>query len=148
MTDLPSGPRLIIPFLGRLYGCLSPVAETLLRLVTGGMLAVHGWPKILNPLGAAGIVERVGLQPVALWSILLSVTEFFGGLLVAIGLFTRPAALATLAQMLTVVYFHWLVLGQGYKGSEFPIMWAACLLFFVARGSNGFSVDARLGRQF
>mgnify|MGYP000894806353 FL=1 len=148
MSDLPPGPPLIIPVLGRLYACLSPLAETLLRLVTGGMLAVHGWPKITNPLGATAMVERIGLAPASAWSVLLSVTEFFGGLLLAIGLFTRPVAIATFIQMLVVIYFHWLVRGQGYAGSEFPIMWAACLFFFVARGANAWTVDARLGRQF
>lgn len=139
--------QLYFPALGRLYACFDTVAETLLRVVAGGLLAVHGWPKITNPFGAAGMVERIGFSPGVVWSPLLSATEFFGGLLIAVGLFTRPAALATAIQMAVVVYFHWIVLGQGLKGSEYPILWFCVLVLFVVRGSNALSVDARLGRQ-
>lgn len=148
MPDLPAGPPLVIPVLGRLYAWLTPLAETLLRIVAGGMLMMHGWPKITNPLGAMGMVERLGFHPPWLWSLLLSLTEFGGGALLVLGLFTRLAAAATTIQLLVVVYAHWVVQGQGYRGSEFPIMWAAVLFFLALRGSNNFSLDARIiGRQ-
>jgi len=140
--------QLYLPFLGGLYARFDTLAETVQRVVAGGILAVHGWPKITNPFGAVGMVERIGFYPGTVWSPMLAATEFFGGILIAIGLFTRPAALAGTVVLLVAAYFHWLVLGQGFKGAEFPILWAAVLLFFAVRGSNAHSVDARIGRQF
>ena len=50
--------------------------------------------------------------------------------------------------LLVTVYFHWIQLGQGYGGAEKSILWAAIMFFFVIRGGNAHSVDAKLGRAF
>ncbi len=140
--------RLIIPSLGGLYAALHDSAETILRVATGGLLVTHGYGKILNPFGASGMVEGLGFYPGAFWSPLLAATEFFGGILIAIGLFTRPAALAAMIVLALTVYFHGIVQGEGLGGAEKSILWTLILFFFVIRGANGHSVDAKLGRQF
>lgn len=150
MTDenaRPSG-KLIVPAMGGLYSAAHDFAETLLRVVAGLALAVHGSAKITDPFGAAGMVESLGFHPGELWSLLLSCTEFFGGILIAAGLLTRPAAFAGMIVLLVTVWFHWITQGQGYMGAEKSILWAAILFFFVIRGANRHSVDARIGRQF
>ena len=146
-TDASRG-RLIIPVLGRLYSSLHDGAETLLRVVAGGFLTIHGSQKITNPFGAAEMVEGLGFYPGAFWSLLLSCTEFFGGILIAIGLLTRPAAFAGMVVLLVTVWFHWVTVGQGFSGAEKSLLWAAILLFFVIRGGNRHSVDARIGKAF
>nr|WP_245265823.1 DoxX family protein [Mesorhizobium sp. LNJC394B00] len=133
---------------GRLYSSLHDGAETLLRVVAGGFLTIHGSQKITNPFGAAEMVEGLGFYPGAFWSLLLSYTEFFGGILIAIGLLTRPAAFAGMIVLLVTVWFHWITVGQGFSGAEKSLLWAAILLFFVIRGGNRQSVDARLGKAF
>jgi putative oxidoreductase len=146
-TDASRG-RLIIPVFGRLYSSLHDGAETLLRVVAGGFLTIHGSQKITNPFGAAEMVEGLGFYPGAFWSLLLSCTEFFGGILIAIGLLTRPAAFAGMVVLLVTVWFHWITVGQGFSGAEKSLLWAAILLFFVIRGGNRQSVDARIGKAF
>ncbi|ESY15958.1 MULTISPECIES: DoxX family protein [unclassified Mesorhizobium] len=146
-TDASRG-RLIIPVFGRLYSSLHDGAETLLRVVAGGFLTIHGSQKITNPFGAAEMVEGLGFYPGAFWSLLLSCTEFFGGILIAIGLLTRPAAFAGMIVLLVTVWFHWITVGQGFSGAEKSLLWAAILLFFVIRGGNHQSVDARIGKAF
>lgn len=142
-------PRsLIIPPLGKIYASLHDSAETVLRVVAGIALVVHGAGKITDPLGNVGMVENLGFWPGVFWSPLLAATEFFGGILLAIGLLTRPAAFATMIVLLVTVWFHWITLGQGYMGAEKSILWAAILLFFAVRGANRHSVDARIGREF
>jgi uncharacterized membrane protein YphA (DoxX/SURF4 family) len=37
---------------------------------------------------------------------------------------------------------------QGFSGAEKSLLWAAILLFFVIRGGNRQSVDARIGKAF
>lgn len=140
--------RLIIPPLGRLYSGLHESAETVLRVVAGLALVTHGAGKIVDPFGAAGMVEGLGFHPGAFWSLMLSVTEFFGGFLIALGLLTRPASFAAMIVLLVTVWFHWITLGQGYAGAELSIIWAAIFFYFTIRGGNAHSVDARIGREF
>jgi len=147
-TNNAAGTRLIIPALRGLYASLHDGAETLLRVVAGLALVTHGAGKIVNPFGAIEMVEGLGFYPGAFWSPLLSATEFFGGILLALGLLTRPAAAATTFVLLVTVWFHWITMGQGYSGAEKSILWAAILFFFLIRGGNRHSVDAKLGRQF
>ena len=147
-TSQNSRERLIVPALGGLYSNLHDGAETLLRVVAGGFLAIHGSHKIVNPFGAAEMVEGLGFYPGAFWSLLLSCTEFFGGLFIALGLLTRPAAFAGLFVLLVTVWFHWIVMGQGFSGAEKSLLWAAMLAFFVVRGGNRHSLDARIGKAF
>lgn len=146
-TDNPRN-ALVIPVLGRLYAALHDGAETVLRVVAGGFLAIHGSQKITNPFGAAEMVEGLGFYPGALWSLLLACTEFFGGIFIAIGFLTRPAAFAGLFVLLVTVWFHWVTMSQGYSGAEKSLLWAAILLFFVIRGGNRHSVDGRIGKAF
>ncbi|MRX33726.1 DoxX family membrane protein [Aminobacter sp. MDW-2] len=148
LTTENSGRRLFIPALRGLYSNLHDSAETVLRVVAGAALVTHGLGKISDPFGAAGMVEGLGFYPGAFWSLLLSCTEFFGGILIAIGLFTRPASFAAMFVLLVTVWFHWVTMNQGYQGAEKSIIWAAIFLFFVIRGGNRHSVDARLSREF
>ncbi|MFD2262190.1 DoxX family protein [Lacibacterium aquatile] len=139
--------RLIIPALGPLYATLANPAETLLRVVCGALLIVHGWPKIQNPTGAAGMVERIGFAPGEFWSVLLSISEFFSGIFLLIGFLTRPAAAVATIILLVTVYFHWIVVSQGYAGSEKSILWAAVTIFFMIHGARTHSVDNALKKE-
>ncbi|MGB6119900.1 MAG: DoxX family protein [Mesorhizobium sp.] len=148
MTNSPREEKLIIPALGPFYSGLGEAVTTLLRVVAGVALVVHGASKITDPFGTVGMVEGLGFYPGVLWSPLLAATEFFGGLLIAIGLLTRPASFAAMIVLLVTVWFHWITLGQGYSGAEKSILWAAIFAFFTVRGGGRWSVDAKLGRAF
>ena len=145
-----SRPRLMLPALGRFYSSLSEPVETTMRMIAGGALVTHGYSKILNPFGAAGMIESLGLfpGPPSVWSLLLAVTEFFGGIFLAIGFLTRPSALGGFIVLLVTVYFHWIFKGEGWAGAEKSVIWASVMLYFVIQGANRHSVDAKLGRQF
>lgn len=143
-----SSQRLFIPALGRLYASAHDGVETLLRVVAGGALMVHGSGKITNPFGAAGMVESLGFYPGSVWSLLLALTEFVGGFFLIIGFLTRPSAIAAFIVLMVTVYFHWIVRSEGYSGAELSIIWAAIMLFFAVRGGNRHSVDAKIGRAF
>lgn len=140
--------RLYIPALGGLYSPMGGIAYALLRVVAGLALVTHGFPKILDPFGASGMVEGLGFYPGAFWSPVLAITEFFGGILLAIGFLTRPVALAITFQMCVVIVFHWVVQGEGYSGAEKGILWAAITFFFLFSGGGPYSVDRAIGREF
>lgn len=147
-TDLSAPRRLYIPALAPLYGALHTLSETLLRVAAGGILIVHGWPKIQAPTGLAGMLGGQGLPAPEFLSVLVSLTEFVGGILLVIGFLTRPAAVAATILLLVAAWFHWVAFGQGFTGAEFPLLWAAVAFFFAIRGGNAHSVDTRIGRAF
>ena len=143
-----STPRLIIPALAPLYAKLTPIMETLMRVAAGGILMVHGWPKIQAPMGTADMVANIGFSPVWFWAPGLAVVEFFGGLLLMLGLLTRPAAAAIAVVLSVTTYFHWVMLNEGLKGAELSIIWGTVALYFAVRGGNAYSLDSKLGRAF
>lgn len=139
--------RLIFPALAPVYDRLAPLAETWLRVIAGIALMVHGWPKLMDPMGAVGLVESIGFWPGWFWSPALGAGEFFGGLLLALGLLVRPAALVATVILLVTVWFHWVMLEQGYGGSELSLIWSAVTLWFVFRGAGRWSCDRLLGKE-
>ena len=113
MTEMPemtSSPRerLILPFLAPFYhGVAQPVGWAVFRVIIGGLLMVEGWPKIIAPMAQVGFVENVLGWPAGwFFSPLLAVLQFFGGFLIAIGLLTRPAALANAVMLAITLGFH------------------------------------------
>ena len=124
------------------------MAHALLRTAAGLALIVHGWPKIQDPMKLVGMVESLGFVPGPFWAVALAATEFVGGILLVLGLLTRPAALAATIVLLVTVYFHWVVQSQGWGGSEKSILWAAMTFLLFVRGAGAFSSDGRLKKQF
>lgn len=146
--------RLVLPFLAPVYEALSPYMEPAVRVVAGLCLVPHGAQKLFGAFGGGGLtatgefLASVGYAPGFLWALALGCLEFFGGLMLALGLFTRPVALAVVVFMFQAVLFHW---GNGFfwsnGGFEYPLLWGVVALFFAVRGGGRYSLDARLGRE-
>jgi putative oxidoreductase len=148
-------PRLYIPSLGRFYAKFSPCAEVALRIGLGLILIPHGLQKLFGWLGGAGLVrfaqifEGIGYKPGLFWAIVVGLTEALGGLLLVLGLFTRPAALFVVIFMLNAIYvtsakgFFWTA-----GGAEYSILILLTALYFLIRGGGACSLDRKLGREF
>ncbi len=120
------------------------VALTALRLAVGGILAVHGWAKLMDISGTAQSFERLGM-PVAQTLVYLAIAgELFGGLGLAFGFLTRVAALGPLCTMLvaivTVHTGHGLLAKNG--GFEYPLVLLLVSAFFALNGGGRLSLDA------
>lgn len=149
--ELPSSR---LPALDTVYERVAWLAYPLVRIVTGLFLVPHGAQKLFGFAGgdinatAAGF-GRLGLEPALPLAYLVGTVEFFGGLLIAIGVLTRPAALAA-AAVLAVAALH-VHLGNGFfwgkGGFEYPAMWAVLCIAVVLRGSGPLSIDALRGRD-
>lgn len=153
MSDITS-QKLVVPALNGLYSAATPLFETLLRVAAGLWMVPHGAQKLFGLFGGGGIsgtagfFSQIGLEPAVLLAVLAGLGEFVGGLLLALGLFTRPAAAVTSFVLLVAVFsVH---IGNGFfaqgGGFEYPMLWLFITLYFVFRGGNRFSVDAKLGR--
>ncbi|WP_259779471.1 DoxX family protein [Aestuariispira ectoiniformans] len=149
--------RLIIPALGGLYEGLSKLSYPLIRVATGLFLMPHGAQKLFGWFGGYGLDgtgqffgQTLGMEPGILFALLAGLVEFVGGLFVAIGLLTRPAALGVAVLMaVAVVTVH---LGNGYfwtnGGYEYPLLWGLVALAIVFRGGGAYSVDSKLSKEF
>lgn len=152
----PKPSRLYVPLLAGLYESLWEWVSVILRLASGLMLAAHGVWKLgylggPGLTGVTGFLEKSGYSPGSFWAPALATFEIVGGLLLAVGLFTRPVALLALVELLFVAHYHsrfgfWHNVQGG--GIEYPLMWAIVLLLFVIRGGGPMSVDARMRKEF
>lgn len=108
------------------------------------MLVLHGWGKWgkLDTF-AAGLADQ-GYPIPEVMAVLAALSESLGGLLVALGLLTRPAALTMLVTMLVAVFVaHG---DDGMKKQELPLTYAVIALGIVAAGAGRFSLDHLIAR--
>jgi putative oxidoreductase len=145
--------RLYIPALGGLYDSLWDIVWLLLRLAAGLIVVPHGMQKLFGMFGGGGLAgtaaffDKIGYSPGSFWAPVVGCVEFFGGLLLAIGLFTRPAAALLAIQFVFVTYFH---ASRGFfaPGIEFPLLWLTVFVFFMIRGGGAMSVDSKMSKEF
>jgi len=147
MSEISSA-RLMFPQLAGIYRAFAPYTETLIRVVAGLSLVPHGYPKFLNLSGTAAYLAKSGFEPGMLWAILLGLTEVGGGLLLALGLFTRLVCVPIFIFLAAAVAHHWqfgFVWNEG--GFEYPLFWAIVVFHFLIHGGGRYSLDAVLGRE-
>ncbi|MGY6530160.1 MAG: DoxX family protein [Cyanobacterium sp.] len=118
---------------------------TLLRVVIGIMMIHNGLDKLGNVESfAQAYVSYIGLPFPIFFTYVAAYTELIGAPLVAIGLFTRPAAFGLFGTMCVAMYHHILVAGLSLPYLELSAIYAGCFLFFLVNGAGLFSVDALL----
>ncbi|UKV14373.1 DoxX family protein [Thalassospiraceae bacterium SW-3-3] len=105
-------PRPIIPALGNLWAALEPLSPVIVRVTTGLLLVPHGAQKLFGAFGGyglegtAGWLESIGFAPGFLFALLIGLLEFVGGLMLTVGLLTRPVAAAVIVFMAVAVTIH------------------------------------------
>ena len=121
------------------------ISWTILRVVAGIVMVHNGLDKLANIESfAQAYVAYLGLPfPITL-SYMAAFTELIGAPLVALGLFTRPAAMGLFFTMLVAMYHHVKIAGLSIPYLELSALYAATFLFFVINGGGQFSVDAVL----
>ena len=146
--------RLYVPALGPIYEKLDPFVLPILRVGMGLILIPHGAQKLFGWFGGMGferfvqLFSNLGYKPGALWVTLVALTEFVGGILLVLGLFTRAAALALVIFMIVAVHF---TSGKGFfwtaGGLEYSLLILLVGLVFLIRGGGDYSLDKKLGRE-
>jgi len=148
--------NLFIPALGGIYEKLSCLAYPLVRITTGIFLIPHGATKLFgwfggNPEKTSEFFSKIGLEPAMPMVIAAGVIEFFGGILLVLGLLTRPAAAAVF--VLLIVAIERVHMAKGFfvynGGYEYAMMWAFLALAILFKGGGAFSVDRGIiGKEF
>ncbi|MDR9403863.1 MAG: DoxX family protein [Halothece sp. Uz-M2-17] len=118
----------------------------ILRVVIGLFMIHNGIDKLSDVESfAQAYVEVIGLPFPIFFSYVAGYVELIGAPLVALGLFTRPAALLNFVTMATALYHHVLVAGFSVPYLELASIYAAGFLFFTVNGGGIFSLDTFLG---
>ena len=117
----------------------SPHALAALRIMAGLLFLAHGTVKLFGwpEVEGMGRVELLSLSGVG------GVIELVAGALVALGLFTRPAAFVASGEM-AVAYFMFHA-QQGFypvaNGGDGAILYCFIFLYLVFAGPGSFSLD-------
>ncbi|MEZ5415154.1 MAG: DoxX family protein [Opitutaceae bacterium] len=121
------------------------------RLVVGVVMAAHGAQKLFGWFGGYGLegtggffANQLGLTPGVFWAAVAGGGEFFGGLLLILGLATRFAALTVAITMAVAIITVHNGAFFAPAGMEFPLTLLATSLAFLMGGGGALSIDAKL----
>jgi putative oxidoreductase len=123
---------------------LQPFALLAMRLVLGAIMVAHGSHKVFGGLHHhAQMVASLGLPA---WLAYVSAfAEFFGGLMILVGFFTRAAALAVFLNLFVAiwkVHLHNGLMGSPERpGYEFPLAAAALAFALIFFGGGAIALD-------
>ncbi len=119
----------------------SPAALSVLRIVSGLIFLEHGTQKFLGfpPGESAG--SGLGFESLGAYA---GIIEIVTGILIAIGLFTRPAAFLASGTM-AVAYWYAHAPQDFYpvnNGGDAAILYCFVFLYLAVAGAGSWSVDA------
>jgi len=120
------------------------ITLAVMRIASGLLFAEHGVQKLFGAMGGFGAPGQTA-QLVSQFG-LAGVLEFFGGLLIAAGLGTRPVAAILVLEMI-IAFFQahlprggWPIQNQG----ELALLYASIFVALAGLGAGAFSLDAVL----
>jgi putative oxidoreductase len=123
-------------------------AHGLLRIVAGFVFWMHGAQKLLGWFGGFG--PDGGTAPLDSLFGVAGILELVGGILIVIGLFTRPVAFILAGEMAYAFFTAHVPRGSFWpvvNGGEPAVLYCFIFLFFVAAGSGAFSIDDVLRKR-
>ena len=138
---------------------LGDVGLLIMRIGLGLYIAAHGWGKVWaggTPGPSSQFVTTVGNlgfpQP-TLFAWGAGITEFGGGLLLALGLLTRPVALALCCNMAVAAFLRhggdaWYVPpGTRAPSKELAMLYLLPFLLILLIGGGRFAIDSLLRKH-
>lgn len=128
------------------WSSFGPQLQSVLRMIAAFLFITFGVMKLFA--FPVGVPPSGGTVPYFSQIGLAAALEFFGGILLLLGLFTRPVAFILSGEM-AVAYFQahfakgfWPVVNGGVPAVLFCFVW----LYFSAAGAGPWSVDALRGK--
>ena len=124
-----------------------PVVRSLLRIVTAFLFSLHGLQKLFGFFGGMGGKGAVAAFPSLPWW--AAVLEVGGGLLLSLGLFSRPVAFVLSGEMAVAYFkFHF---PRGFlpisNGGEFAALYCFIFLYLCFAGPGPLSLDALIRKK-
>jgi putative oxidoreductase len=114
---------------------------TLMRIIVGFLFLPHGGQKLLGWFEGIRGTGATAAFPSQIW--FAGVLELIGGLLILLGIFTRPVAFLLAGEM-AVAYFtshakggFWPIVNHG----ELAVLYCFVFLFLAAHGGGPFAIE-------
>ena len=125
------------------------VSTVPLRVGAGVIFMAHGAQKLFGWFGGYGLegtggwMESIGLAPGYLMALMAGSAEFFGGLLLVLGLLVRPSATVLAITMLVAIFAVHFENGlfMANNGYEFGLSLLVISAALAIRGAGSYSVD-------
>jgi len=125
----------------RFLNGLQPLGLLVLRIALALIFVYHGYPKLVHP---TDMIRQFFVQhglPGYFMSV-AGILECFGGLLLAVGLFTRPAALLLSCEMVIAIWKVHSTHGiMAVKEYEFPLSLCVACFALATLGPGALSLD-------
>lgn len=139
--------RLLLSFLRPSPGSWPTDVGLLLgRLFAGlGLALGHGLGKVPPSEGFVGVVSELGFPAPSFFAWGAGLAELGGGLLLAAGLLTRPAALSVVVTMAVAAFMQHGA--DPFSGKEKALCYLALALVAAVAGPGRLSVDALAARH-
>lgn len=142
-------------FLKTVFSSNNSVANVVLRVPVGIILAAHGGQKLFAWFGGYGLegtgqwMESIGLAPGFVMALLAGSAEFFGGIALILGLLTRPAAALSAFTMVVAIFSVHGSNGlfMSNNGYEFALALLAATIALAIQGAGSFSLDAVVSKK-
>ena len=126
---------------------LAPQARSLMRIILSITFCCHGFQKLFGLFGGIGGTGATAPQGSLLW--FAGLIETVGGLLLLVGLLTRPVAFILCGEM-AVAYFHqhfpsgfWPI----QNGGELAVIYCFVFLYLITAGPGPWSLDRLIWKQ-
>lgn len=123
-----------------------------LRIGIGfAFIFVHGWGKIMGgpelwgKIGGSMANLGITFAPV-FWGFMASISEFGGGILILLGLFTRPASAFMAFTMLVAFMQHTSKLDP-WNRAIYPMEMFAVFMALLFIGAGKYSIDALISKK-
>jgi putative oxidoreductase len=151
MTNALDRKRLFVPAVAGLYEILAPLAPTLIRVALGAILIPHGFGKLFlaDAVPTSRNFVKFGWEYPLAWAYFIGCVEFFGGILMIVGLWTRAFALAFVIEMAVICFaVLWPNWGWTHRGMEYPLLMGLIAIAILWRGSGPYAVDNLMKKEF
>lgn len=134
-----------------LFGGSVHVGLLFLRMGIGFQMIHHGLPKITGgtekwiKLGSKMSLIGLDFAPV-FWGFMAAFAEFGGGILIFIGLFSRPASFLLAFTMLVAAIYHWSEPEATFMNASHALELLFVFIALYITGPGKYSLDSRLHR--
>jgi putative oxidoreductase len=122
------------------------VAALIARLAGGGVFVIFGIGKFVNRASEIDSFRDYGLPAPEVFVAVIGVIELVGGLLLILGLATRPAALVLAGDMVGAIIVSGIALGEVISLTLAPAELLVCL-YLLWTGPGAFALDHRIARR-